>query len=114
MYSVLDTASRVNFTFVRTPGEDLQISFAADSEITIGYTYPELVTSTMREGSYEAFSDKIANYSFVCTVIVVWSFSCMISQIRIISQNFPMRKQISLLSVSISLVWNFFFFSMHF
>lgn len=114
MYSVLDTASRVNFTFVRSPGEDLQISFAADSEITIGYTYPELVTSTMREGSYEAFSDKIANYSFVCTVIVVWSFSCMISQIRIISQNFPMRKQISLLSVSISLVWNFFFFSMHF
>jgi hypothetical protein len=37
------------------------------------------VKSKLTMSSLEIYADKIANYSFVCTVVVVWSFSVLMA-----------------------------------
>jgi hypothetical protein len=40
---------------------------------------PTGIWSVLQIASLENYTSKIANYSFVCTVIVVWSFSVLMA-----------------------------------
>lgn len=73
---------------------------------------PLLITSKLE--SMETYTDKIANYSFVCTIIVSWAFSVLMAEIRSMQQNHNLCQSVSLLSVAINIIWNLLFFSMHF
>ncbi len=43
------------------------------------------ITARIQVASIENYTYKIANYSFICTIIVVWSFTVLMQNIRTIS-----------------------------
>lgn len=109
-----EEVTRVNVTFEKMQDGGMQVTLqSAYHDLDKGYPANPIIAHVQSE-SLEYYTDKIANYSFVCTIFVVWSFSVLMAQIRLISQNQIMCQSISLASVSMSLIWNFFFFQMHF
>lgn len=80
LYLESEIIARVNMTFEKL--DDRQIvmtlesaqSMDMDSMIAGG-----VVKSILSLSSLELYSDKIANYSFACTVIVVWAFSVLMA-----------------------------------
>jgi hypothetical protein len=74
----------------------------------------EPLVVTMKLGSMEHYTNKIANYSFAATIIVSWAFSVLMVQIKTMQQNHVLCQSTSLLSVSLNIIWSLLFFSMHF
>ena len=58
--------------------------------------------------------EAVADYSFTITMVVMTSFFVMIGQFRQIAQDYAMARNFSLVSIGMNLVWNFFYFTLHF
>lgn len=110
MYLLSEIVTRVDMSISKIKNDWLVTFSSSDKEIQLLAN----ITTKLQVASLENYTNKIANYSFISTIIVVWSFSVLMQNIRTIAQNHVLCQSFSLMSCSLSLVWNFFFFSMHF
>ena len=84
MYLEKEIITRVNITFLRIDEKFLMVFQLGNVENDPLLMSPTEILSVLQIASLESYTSKIANYSFVCTVIVVWSFSVLMAQIRVI------------------------------
>ena len=79
MYLEKEIITRVNITFLRI-NEKIVMGFQLGNvENDPLLSSPTDIWSVLQIASLENYTSKIANYSFVCTVIVVWSFSVLMA-----------------------------------
>ena len=84
MYLEKEIITRVNITFLRIDEKFFMAFQLGNVENDPLLMSPTEILSVLQIASLENYTSKIANYSFVCTVIVVWSFSVLMAQIRVI------------------------------
>lgn len=77
-------------------------------------SFPTKIMMRMEQKKLEYYMENIADYSFFVTMIVMGSFFVMLGQIKLISQDYQLAKSLSLVSIAANLIWNFFFFTLHF
>lgn len=68
----------------------------------------------MKEKSLKKAMEKISNYSFFVTSLCMVFVYCILGQIKKVSENNFAAISFSLPSVSMSLIWNFIYFTIHF
>ena len=84
MYLEKEIITRVNITFLKIDEKFFMVFQMGNVENDPLLMSPTEILSVLQIASLENYTSKIANYSFVCTVIVVWSFSVLMAQIKII------------------------------
>ena len=62
----------------------------------------------------DVYMEKIANYAFAATMCIMISFFVMLGQIKQVAENHALAQSLSLTTIGVNLVWNFFFFAIHF
>lgn len=98
-------------------GPSLQVDIMSEKkETTKGHFYqlPERISIRLESKKLDDYMENIANYAFLTTMLVMISFFVMLNQIKLIAENQAMAESFSLLSISLNLIWNFFFFIFHF
>ena len=75
--------------------------------------FPELVL-TLKPQLIDNYLTKITTYSFAATMVVMLAFFGMLNQVKLITENHGIASSLSLFSIGMNLVWNFFFFTVHF
>jgi len=79
LYLEKEIITRVNITFLRINEKILMGFQLGNVENDPLLSSPTGIWSVLQIASLENYTSKIANYSFVCTVIVVWSFSVLMA-----------------------------------
>ena len=75
--------------------------------------FPELIIN-LKPQLLDNYLQKITGYSFAATMVVMLAFFGMLNQIKFITDNHTIASSLSLFSIGMNLVWNFFFFTVHF
>ena len=75
---------------------------------------PSVIAFELKEESLEEYHSKIETYAFAATVVIMIAFFQMMNQIKQVMHNQHLAQSISIVSLALNLVWNFFFFSVHF
>jgi hypothetical protein len=86
---------------------------SADDETKAGSHFPE-ITFMLKPQRLDSYLEKITGYSFAATMVVMLAFFGMLNQIKLIAENQALANSLSLFSIGMNLVWNFFFFTVHF
>lgn len=69
---------------------------------------------SLKTQAFDSYLEKITGYSFAATMVVMLAFFGMLNQIKSIAENQALAQSLSLASIALNLVWNFFFFTVHF
>lgn len=56
----------------------------------------------------------ISNYSCMTTIVIIASFFTILGVIKQVSENHAFAQSLSPISIGMNIVWNFFFFALHF
>lgn len=76
--------------------------------------FPEQMTILLNPKPLDVYMEKIANYAFAATMCIMISFFVMLGQIKQVAENHALAQSLSLTTIGVNLVWNFFFFAIHF
>jgi hypothetical protein len=86
LYRQDNLMSRLNMTILR---EEKQLKISFDSAVyeEDGLFPPGGVLVVSSLANMGAYTDKIGNYSFMCTIVVMWCFSVLITELRQLQTN---------------------------
>ena len=75
-------------TFSKNSTGELMVKFEAFNSQLEEKVFPNMISTHLNMHGLDNYATKIANYSFVTSIIIVWCLSVLMSQLRFISQNF--------------------------
>lgn len=105
-------------TFAQADGLSIDDCIALTVECTDtehnSINFPSEITILMNVKQLDVYMEKIANYAFAATMCIMISFFVMLGQIKQVAENHALAQSLSLTSIGLNLVWNFFFFAIHF
>ena len=68
----------------------------------------------LKTASLGDYMANISNYSFMTTMVIILSFFTMLGVIKKVSENHSLAQSMSPISIGLNLIWNFFYFAIHF
>lgn len=68
----------------------------------------------LESGNLHMYMANISNYAFLSAMVTIFSFFKMLNVIKQVAENHALAESFSMVSIGMNLVWNFFFFAIHF
>ena len=76
--------------------------------------FPSKMRLRLKSASLSDYMANISNYSFMTTMVIILSFFTMLSVIKQVAENHALAQSLSPITIGVNLIWNFFFFAIHF
>lgn len=76
--------------------------------------FPNKMRLRLKTASLGDYMANISNYSFMTTMVIILSFFTMLGVIKKVSENHSLAQSMSPISIGLNLIWNFFYFAIHF
>lgn len=104
----------LDITIQALPHHNITVSPETSIEVNFSKIFPSKMRLRLKSASLSSYMDKISNYSFLMTMVIILSFFIMLGVIKKVSDNHSLAQSISPISIGLNLIWNFFYFAIHF
>lgn len=112
----MEYVTRLNFTFTKIEPDFLITITSADPTdfFESDSSFPSTLSCHFQMLTLEKYTNRVTVFSYLATAVVMACSYVLQKHVKSLTTNHIQAQQMSLTSVSINLVWSFFYFSMLF